>query len=90
MLQWLSPLYLTGLLFGAACIWMLYEYLRRKKSRVPACTVGCTSGVVLLILLHFYGDAFGISLPLTVGTIGAAAVCGIPGVLLLCLLERCV
>lgn len=83
----LMPEHLLWLIAAAAVLWMLYEYLHRKQHRLLAVFAGTGSGIAALLLAHFYGDAIGFAPPLTLCTLGVAAVCGIPGVLLLAVLH---
>lgn len=84
---WLTPRHALLLIGGAAVIWMLYEYLHRKLHRLAAFLTGTCSGIAALLLLHVFGAQIGISPPLTLYTLGVSAVAGIPGVLLLVVMQ---
>lgn len=83
----LTPAHILTLIAAVSVLWMLYEYLHRKKHRLAAMLAGTGSGIAALLLAHFYGDAIGFAPPLTLCTVGIAAVGGIPGVLLLAALH---
>lgn len=88
LLQWiLLPAHLLTAAGCTAGLYMLREYTRPRKHRIAAVLLGAGSGLAALCLLHVCGGRFGLSLPLTVFTASAAAVGGIPGVLLLCGLQ---
>lgn len=70
-----------------SCLWMLYEYLRRREHRLLAFLAGSGSGIAALLLIRLHGGLFGFYPRLTLPVLGTAFVCGIPGVLLLWLLE---
>lgn len=84
---WLTPKHTLLLIGAAAVIWMLYEYLHRRQHRLAALLAGTSSGLAALLLLHFFGARLGIALPLTLYTLGVSAVAGIPGVLLLIVMQ---
>lgn len=89
LLQFLTePAHLLTVIAAAACLWMLHEYLRRRKHRLLAFVIGSGSGIALLLLIRLHGGMFGFYPRLSLPELGTAAVCGIPGVLLLWLLER--
>lgn len=87
LIAWLTPEHVLLLIGGIAVIWMLYEYLHRKQHRLAAFLAGTGSGIAVLLLLHIFGTKIGISPPLTLYTLGISAVAGIPGVLLLILMQ---
>ena len=84
----LTAHYLLPALACAGAVWMLYEYARPRKHRLAAVLCGTCSGLAALLLLHRYGGALGFEPVLNVLNLGVSAVAGIPGVLLLMLLER--
>lgn len=89
LLHWLTePPHLLMLLAAAGSIWMLHEYLRRRKRRLFAFCFGAGSGIAALLLIRMQGGMFGFCPPLSLPYLGIAAVCGIPGVLLLILLAH--
>lgn len=89
LLQFLTePAHLLTATAAAACLWMLHEYLRRRKHRLLAFLTGSGSGIAALWLIWLHGGLFGYHPRLTLPELGTAAVCGIPGLLLLWLLER--
>ena len=69
-------------------LWMLHEYLRKRKHRLAAFLSGSGSGIAALLLIRMYGGLFGFYPRLSLPVLGTAFVGGIPGVLLLWLLER--
>lgn len=75
------------LIAAAAVIWMLYEYLHRKRTRCAAFLTGTLSGIAALVLCHFFGARIGFVPPLTVCNLAAAAIAGIPAVILLAVME---
>lgn len=83
----LTPPRLLLLIAIAAILTMGYETLRRKH-RLPVMLLGSGSGIAALFLLHCRGDAIGLYLPLTLLHMGVAGVMGVPGVLLMAVLER--
>ncbi len=85
-LTWLSPPYVLCVLGIAAVLWMLIEYLRCKR-RLLAVIIGMGSGIATLVLAHCYGAAIGFSPPLNLFTVSVSLVGGVPGVLLMALLQ---
>jgi inhibitor of the pro-sigma K processing machinery len=45
-------------------------------------------GITLLLGLHFFGNNFGLYLPINLVTVGMAGILGIPGVMLLVILGK--
>ena len=89
LLQFLTePAHLLTAIAAAACLWMLHEYLRKRKHRLAAFLSGSGSGIAALLLIRMYGGLFGFYPRLSLPVLGTAFVGGIPGVLLLWLLER--
>lgn len=84
----LTAHYLLPALACAGAVWMLYEYARPRKHRLAAVLCGTCSGIAALVLLHCYGGAFGFEPALSILNLGVSAVAGVPGVLLLLVLER--
>lgn len=82
LLALLTPPRLLSVIAVAASLIMAYETLRRKH-RLRTMLLGGGSGIAALILVHCWGDAIGLYLPLTLLHAGIAAVLGIPGVLLM-------
>lgn len=85
-LTWLLPPYVLCVLGIAAVLWMLIEYLRCKR-RLLAVIIGMGSGIATLVLAHCYGAAIGFSPPLNLFTVSVSLVGGVPGVLLMALLQ---
>lgn len=81
--DFLTPEHVLLLCAGAMLLAMLCEYLRRKTNRRTAFLLGTGSGLSALLLVHFFGEAIGIVLPLTLCDLGISLVAGIPGVLVL-------
>ena len=79
----LTPTHTLLLIGCTGILWMLYEYLHRKRTKLAAFLLGTFSGTGMLLLLHFFGGRIGFSPPLTVWTVSVSAAAGIPGVLLL-------
>lgn len=81
---------MTGWMFwgilGFVCLLMLLYYLRRRR-KVRSVLVGGGTGLLALLCVHAYGDAIGISLPLTSFNLVTAGVLGVPGVGLLLILQ---
>lgn len=79
------------LIFYAICIIsaviMLIYYLRSERPAHSA-VLGMGSGAVFLLLLHFFGDYVGFSVPLNFFTGFVSLILGIPGVMILALLIR--
>ncbi|MBQ8923069.1 MAG: pro-sigmaK processing inhibitor BofA family protein [Oscillospiraceae bacterium] len=73
------------MLYGlCAAVYMLRQYQRmRRHRRLTGMLLGNGSGIAGLLLLHFFGGAWGMALPLTLFHFGVSAVGGLPGVLLL-------
>ena len=71
----------AGIVMVALLIWLLTKPLRWFVKL--AWHVVC--GVVLLLIVNFFGEAVGIFLPLSLFNIGVAAIFGIPGVAVLAL-----
>ncbi|MBQ6039377.1 MAG: pro-sigmaK processing inhibitor BofA family protein [Oscillospiraceae bacterium] len=84
----LTARYLLPALACAGALWMLYEYARPRKHRLAAVLCGTGSGIAALLLLHRYGGTLGFEPALNILNLGVSAVAGVPGVLLLMLLER--
>lgn len=82
----LTPSRLLLLIGIVAILIMGYEVLRRKH-RLRVMLLGSGSGIAALVLLHCWGDAIGLYLPLTLLHMGVAGVMGIPGVLLIAAIE---
>ncbi len=70
-----------------AAVIMLIYYLRGEKP-VRSAAFGMGSGAVFLLLLHFFGDYVGFSVPLNYFTAFVSLILGIPGVMILALLIR--
>lgn len=87
LLALLTPPRLLLVIAVAASLIMVYETLRRTH-RLRTMLLGSGSGIAALILLHCYGGAIGLYLPLTLLHTGMAAVLGIPGVLLMAALSH--
>ena len=87
LLRLLTPHHFLLLTAGAAALRMAAAYLHRRKNRVPAFLLGTGSGIAALFLLHYYGSPIGFTPPLSVYTLFVAAVAGIPGVILLYLMQ---
>ena len=83
----ITPQTVLLLIAAAAVIWMLCEYLHRKRTRCAAFLTGTLSGIAALVLCHFFGARIGFVPPLTVCTLSVAAVAGIPGVILLAVMQ---
>ncbi|MGN0554087.1 MAG: pro-sigmaK processing inhibitor BofA family protein [Oscillospiraceae bacterium] len=68
-----------------SAIVMLVHYLKSGK---PAKTAffGMSSGAIFLIILHFFGEYVGFSVPLNFFTAVFSLILGIPGVLILALM----
>lgn len=66
---------------------MLVHYLKSQK---PAKTAffGMGSGAVFLTVLHFFGKYVGFSVPLNFFTAVLSLILGIPGVIIVALMER--
>lgn len=79
------------LIFYAICVIsavvMLIYYLRGEKP-VRSAVLGMGSGAVFLLLLHFFGDYVGFSVPMNFFTAFISLILGIPGVMILALLIR--
>lgn len=79
------------LIFYAICVIsaviMLIYYLRSKRP-VHSAVLGMGSGAFFLLLLHFFGDYVGFSVPLNFFTGFVSLILGIPGVMILALLIR--
>lgn len=89
ILQFLTePRHFPAVYGICAAVYMLREYVRRKKHRLLAFLFGTGSGIAGLLLLHVFGEQWGLALPLTVFHLAVAAVAGLPGVLLLIWLFR--
>lgn len=87
LMQRLTPQHILLLLAAGAVLFIMYEYLHRKTNRLAAFFTGTLSGLAALLLAHFCGDAIGFVPPLTVYTAAVAAVAGVPGVLMLALMQ---
>lgn len=83
----LSPPHLLMLFGLCAAGYMLWQYLHRRR-RLAGVLCGAGSGIAGLLLLHFFGGAWGLALPLTLFHLGVSAVGGLPGVLLLIAVQR--
>ena len=83
-----APLHLLTVIACAGSLWMLYEYLRKRKHRLAAVCAGAGSGLAVLLLIRMHGGILGFDLPLSLPYLGIAAIGGIPGVLLMLLLDR--
>ena len=60
LLQFLTePAHLLTVIAAAACLWMLHEYLRRRKHRLLAFLTGSGSGIAALWLIWLHGGLFG-------------------------------
>lgn len=72
---------------AASAIVMTVHYLKSQK---PAKTAffGMGSGAVFLTLLHFFGGYVGFSVPLNFFTAVLSLILGIPGVIIVALMER--
>lgn len=70
-----------------SAIVMIVHYL---KSRKPAKTAffGMGSGAAFLTALHFFGEYVGFSVPLNFFTAVLSLILGIPGVIIVALMER--
>ncbi|HAM68848.1 MAG TPA: hypothetical protein DCP68_04460 [Ruminococcus sp.] len=82
----LTPHSLLLLTAALSLLWMLREYLRRR-TKAAAFFLGTLSGIAALLICHFFGAAFGFVPPLTVWTAAVSAVAGIPGVVLLAVID---
>lgn len=83
----LPPQTVLMLTAAAGILWMLWEYLRRRRTKCAAFLLGTFSGIASLVLCHFYGAGIGFTPPLTLCTLGIAAAAGIPGVILLAVMQ---
>ena len=83
----LSPPHLLVLYGLCAAAYMLRQYLHRRR-RLAGFLCGTGSGIAGLCLLHYFGGAWGLALPLTVFHLAVSAVGGLPGVLLLIAMQR--
>lgn len=89
LMQMLTPQNVLLLTAGIVILRMSYEYLHRKSHRFAAFLIGTGSGIASLLLAHYYGGMILIhfSPPLTLYTLFVAAAGGIPGVLLLYVMQ---
>ncbi|MBQ7013507.1 MAG: hypothetical protein IJN11_06300 [Oscillospiraceae bacterium] len=75
------------LLLAAIGVCLLVFYLLRKR-RVRTFLLGGTTGLGSLILLHIYGGIIGFTPTLSVMNIAVSVFLGVPGVVLLYVMER--
>lgn len=65
------------LICGGAAVVMAVYYLRRRH-RLSSALFGSISGISALLLLNFFGEAFGAQLPLNVFNVCGSLVLGAP------------
>ncbi len=87
LLRLLTPHNVLLLAAAVVILRMSVEYYRRKSHRFVAFLMGTGSGIAALLLAHYYGGIIHFTPPLTVYTLFVAAVAGIPGVILLYLMQ---
>ena len=87
VLRLLTPHHVLLLAAVMSLLRMCAEYARRKAHRMAAFLIGTGSGIAVLLLLHGFGSAIGFVPPVTVYTLTVSAVLGIPGIVLLRLMQ---
>lgn len=75
------------LICGGAAVIMAVYYLRRRH-RLASALFGCFSGISALLLMNFFGGAFGVQLSLNVFNVCGSLVLGAPFVASLVILTH--
>ena len=78
--------YFYWLLWIAGILCLLIFYIFHKK-RMRAFLLGSSTGLILLFLLHFYGETIGFAPTLCTTNLLTCGIFGIPGVALLILTQ---